>query len=88
TQQLFTSKTTGTSSNAIVTTTTLANYSFAAGTFASGTLTTGKIMTGVITFSAVATTGERYIDMGDITFSNGLLCVIAGTAADLTILYN
>lgn len=86
TQQLFVSKLIGTSGNSIATTETMANYAFGATTLGSGTGSTGKIICNTITFSAVATTGERTIDLEEISFSTGLYAVIGGTA-DLTAVY-
>lgn len=43
-------------------------------------------ITGVITFSAVATTGERFIPFYGAFFSTGLYASVNG--ADITILYN
>jgi hypothetical protein len=65
----------------------MANYSFTSTVMGSGTLTTGKVLFNTITFSAVATTGERYIELGDADFVNGLLAVVGGTA-DITLLVN
>lgn len=84
TTQVFNAKYTGTAGNSIVTTEGIANYAFTSTVMASGTLTTGKILCNTITFSAVATTGERFIDF-DVDFSTGLLAVVGGTA-DLTFL--
>lgn len=84
--QVFVSKTTGTGGNSIATTDTLANYAFGATTLASGTGANGKILHNTMTFSAVATTGERVLDFSKETFSNGLYAVVGGTA-DLTISY-
>lgn len=88
TAQLVTSRTKGTAGNSIVTTETLANTAWGAATLASGTLGTGRLICNAMTLSAVATTGERFIPMYDIAFTNGLLAVIGGTAADITVLYN
>lgn len=87
TQQVFAARNLGTAGNSIATTETMANYAFGAATLASGTGTTGRVLCNTITFSAVATTGERWIDLGGINFSNGLLAVVGGTSADLTIGY-
>lgn len=83
TTQVFNAKYTGTAGNSIATTETMANYAFTSTVMASGTLTTGTVLCNTITFSAVATTGERVIDFGDMGFSTGLLAVVGGTA-DLT----
>lgn len=87
TTQVFNARYIGSAGNSIATTETMANYSFTSTVMASGTLTTGKVLFNTITFSAVATTGERYIELGDADFVNGLLAVVGGTA-DLTLLVN
>ena len=86
TTQVFLSKTTGTGGNSIATTDTLANYAFTSTVMASGTGANGRIMHDTMTFSAVATTGERVLDFSNETFSNGLYATIGGTA-NLTISY-
>jgi hypothetical protein len=86
TTQVFLSKTTGTGGNSIATTETLGNYSFTSTVMASGTGANGRIMHDTMTFSAVATTGERVLDFGGETFTNGLYATIGGTA-NLTISY-
>ena len=86
TSQVFVAKNTGTAGNSIATTETLGNYSFTSTVMASGTGSTGRVMHNTITFSAVATTGERTIDFGGEVFSNGLYVTIGGTA-DVTIAY-
>lgn len=86
TTQVVVSKTTGTSGNSIATTETLGNYAWGASTLASGTGATGRTLCNTITFSAVATTGERVIDFSGATFNNGLYATIGGTA-DLTVVY-
>lgn len=88
TQQTVVSKEVGTSGNSIATTETMTNTAWGATTLASGTLGTGRLMFNTMTFSAVATTGERFIPCYDASFVNGLLAVVGGTSADLTILYN
>lgn len=87
TTQVVVSKTTGTSGNSIATTETLGNYAWGASTLASGTGATGRTLANTITFSAVATTGERVIDFGGVTFDRGLYATIGGTA-DLTVVYD
>lgn len=82
TTQVFNAKYSGTAGNSIATTETMANYAFTSTVMASGTLTTGRVISNTITFSAVATTGERFIDF-DTDFTTGLLAVVGGTA-DLT----
>lgn len=83
TEQTFVSKTTGTGGNSIATTDTLANYTFTSTAMASGTGTNGRLICDTITLA----TGERVIDMGDITFSNGLYITIGGTSANITVSY-
>lgn len=87
TTQVFLSKTTGTGGNSIATTETLGNYAFTSTVMASGTGSNGRLMHNTITLSAVATTGERYIDFGGEDFTNGLYITIGGTA-DITVSYN
>lgn len=87
TAQTVVSKLTGSAQNAIVTTTTLANYAWGAGTLASGTGATGRIIHNTMTLSAVATTGERFIPLFDEEFYTALLVVIGGTA-DITVVYD
>lgn len=86
TTQVFLAKATGTGGNAIATTDTLGNYAFTSTVMASGTGSNGRLMHNTITLSAVATTGERFIDFGGEAFSNGLYITIGG-AADVTIAY-
>ena len=45
-----------------------------------------NVLCNTITFSAVATTGERTIPLFDCVFSTGLYATIGGTA-DITIVY-
>lgn len=80
TTQVIVARNTGTAGNSIATTETLANYSWTSTVMASGTLTTGRVLCDTITFSAVATTGERVIELGGMDFSTGLLAVVGGTA--------
>lgn len=70
----------GTEGNSIATTETLGNYAWGATTLANGTGSTGRVINDTITFSAVATTGERTIDLGDAEFYTALLVIIGGTA--------
>jgi hypothetical protein len=86
--QVIVAKVAGTSGNSIATTDTLANHAWGAGTMASGTGSDSTPIGGTITFSAVATTGERVIPFGDLSFSKGLYATIGGTAADLTVVYS
>lgn len=86
TTQVFVAKEIGTAGNSIATTETLGNYSFTSTVMASGTGTTGRVLFDTMTFSAVATTGERFIDLGEAVFTNGLLAIIGGTA-NITINY-
>jgi len=87
TVQTFNSKLTGTAGNSIATTETMANYAFTSTVMASGTGTTGRVLHNTITFSAVATTGERTIDFGGEDLVYGLYATIGGTA-DLTLSYS
>lgn len=87
TQQTFNAKKIGTAGNSIATTETMANYSFTSTVMASGTGLTGRIMHSALTLSAVATTGERDIDFGCESFDTGLLAIIGGTSADITVVY-
>lgn len=85
TEQTFVAREIGTGGNSIATTETLANYSFAAATLASGTLADGKVLLNTYTFAS----GSQSIFFPEpIVFENALLAVVAGTAADLTIVYN
>ena len=83
--QVFEALEAGTGGNSIATTETLANYAFGGTTMASGTGGTGTVMFNTLTLSAVATTGERFIDLGNVSFDRGLYAVVGGTA-DLTLL--
>lgn len=85
TTQVFEALEAGTAGNSIATTETLANYAFTSTVMASGVGSTGKVMFNTMTFSAVATTGERFIDLGNVVFDYGLYAVVGGTA-DLTLL--
>lgn len=46
----------------------------------------GTVICNTITFSAVATTGERFIPLFDLAFNTGLYVTIGGTA-DITVVY-
>jgi len=83
--QVFEALVAGTSGNSIATTDTLANYAFGGATMASGTGGDGSVLFNTLTFSAVATTGERFIDLGNVTFDRGLYAVVGGTA-DLSLI--
>lgn len=87
TAQTIVYKKVGTVGNAIATTETLANYSWGAVTLASGSGEDGKLICNTITFSVVATTGERFIPFYDAVFDNGLYITIGG-AADITLIIN
>ncbi|NOQ68319.1 hypothetical protein GQ568_02665, partial [Patescibacteria group bacterium] len=87
TEQTIVSRKVGIGGNAIASTETLANYTWAAATLANGLGATGKVMCNTITFSVVATTGERFIPFYDASFNNGLYITIGG-AADVSILIN
>lgn len=83
--QVFEALVAGTAGNSIATTDTLANYAFGATTMASGAGGSGRVLFNTLTFSAVATTGERFIDFGNVAFDNGLFAVVGGTA-DLSLI--
>lgn len=85
TSQVFEALVAGTSGNSIATTETMANYAFGGTTMASGTGGDGSVLFNTITFSAVATTGERFIDFGNVAFDRGLYAVVGGTA-DLSLI--
>jgi hypothetical protein len=51
------------------------------------TTASGTVICNTITFSAVATTGERWIPFWGASFVNGIYATIGG-AADLTIMWN
>lgn len=80
TVQTFVARSVGTGGNAIATTETLGNYAFTSTVMASGTGATGKVLFDTITFSVVATTGERFIDLSNADFVRGLYVTIGGTA--------
>jgi hypothetical protein len=85
--QVVQSRSLGSAQNSIATTETLANYAWGAATLTGGTGATGRVLFDTITFSVAATTGERWIDLGDAEFYTGLFAVIGGTA-NTTITYN
>lgn len=84
--QVIQARLVGTVGNAIATTSTIVNHSWTSTVMASGTGATGSVLANTITFSAVATTGERFIDFGDVEFTRGLYVTVGGTA-DVTIAY-
>lgn len=84
--QVIQARLVGTVGNAIATTSTIVNHSWTSTVMASGTGATGSVLANTITFSAVATTGERFIDFGDAEFTRGLYVTVGGTA-DVTIAY-
>lgn len=84
--QVIQARLVGTVGNAIATTSTIVNHSWTSTVMASGTGATGSVLANTITFSAVATTGERFIDFGDVEFTRGLYVTVEGTA-DVTIAY-
>lgn len=86
TQQVVVAKLAGSAGNAIATTETIANHAWGAGVLGSGTGATASVLANTITLSAVATTGERFIDFEDAEFTRGLYLTIGGTAADLTVM--
>lgn len=85
--QVIQSRYLGSSQNSIATTETLANYAWGSATLTGGSGATGRVLFDTITFSAVATTGERWIDLGEAEFYTGLFIVVGGTA-NTTITYN
>ena len=84
--QVVVARLAGTVGNAIATTETIANHAWGAGVLGSGTGATASVLANTITLSAVATTGERFIDFEDAEFNRGLYITIGGTAADLTVM--
>lgn len=87
TVQTFVSKLGGTVGNAYATTETMGNYAFTSTVMASGVGATNRVIVNTITFSAVATTGERFISLYDAEFVRGLYATVGGTA-DLTIVFD
>ena len=87
TEQTIVAKKVGTAANSFATTETLGNYSWTSTVMAGGTGTNGRKIGGTITFSAVATTGEREIDFGELAFDTSLYAVVGGTV-DLTVVYD
>lgn len=85
TTQVIKAKKAGTAGNSIATTETLANYSWTSTVMAGGTGANGEVISDTITFSTIATTGERVIDFGTTEFTNGLYLTIGGTA-NLTVI--
>jgi hypothetical protein len=68
----------GSAGNAITTTETLANTTWGAATLASGSGAVGSLILNTNTLSAVATTGERFIDLFDTSFTRGLYITVGG----------
>lgn len=87
TTQVIQARVNGVSGNSITTTATLTNYAWGAATLASGAGTDSRVILDTITFSAVATTGERVIELEDLEFTTGLYATIGG-AANLTLAIN
>ena len=89
TEQTFVSKEIGTVGNALASTETLGNYSFAGLLFTGGTGTSGRVMFNTITLPATSalTTFDRFISLGNAEFYTALLVVIGGTA-DITVVYD
>ncbi len=77
----------GSSQNAIATTDTLDNYAWGSATLTSGTGADGRLMFDTITLSDIAVTGERWIDLGESEFYDGLFVEVGGTLVS-TIIYN
>jgi hypothetical protein len=82
TTQVFNSRLLGSAQNAIVTTETLANYSFTAGTMASGTGATGELIMNTYT---PATTANANVFNRE--FTRGLYVTVGGTSISSTIFY-
>lgn len=87
TEQTIVARDAGTYGNSIATTETMGNYSWTSTVMASGTGTRSRPIGGTITFSAVATTGERFIPFYNAEVYTGIYATIGGTA-DLTIVYD
>lgn len=88
TTQVVKARVFGTPGNTIATTETAAGASWGGATLSGGT-DAARLMNNTMTFSAVATTGERTITFpgpSGESFKNGLYAVVGGTA-DLTIIY-
>jgi len=79
TTQVFNARNTGVAGNSIATTETMANYAFTGLVMGSGAGATGSVLIDTLTFSVVATTGERYIDFGGMDFIRGLYLTVGGT---------
>lgn len=82
TQQVINSRLLGSAQNSIVTTTTLANYAWGAGTMASGTGAVGKKILDTYTPAA-----GSHIDLNNIEFEYGLFATVGGTSISATISY-
>jgi len=87
TTQVIEARNYGVAGNSITTTAPMTNYAWGATTLASGAGATSSVLVDTITFSAVATTGEREINFDSATFERGLYATIGGTA-NLTVIYN
>lgn len=83
--QIVQAKLTGTDGNLIATTDTLGNYAWGAATLAGGT---GDTVSSIIMDTYTLPTGSSVINFNTpIHFDRGLYVVIAGTAANITVLY-
>ena len=84
TTQLVVARVAGTAGNAIVTTDTLANFAWGAGTLASGAVETeARVMLNTYTFPS----GSGQLDLPTpVAFNNGLFTTVGGTL-DYTVLY-
>lgn len=78
----------GTVGNAITTDESMANYAWDQGTMINGLGVPGTVICSTISFSAVATTGERFIPFYNLEFTRGLYATIGGTSADITLVIN
>jgi len=87
TTQVFNARRLGVSGNLIATTETMANYAFTALVMGSGAGASGAVLFNTMTFSAVATTGERFIDLSDADFVTGLYATVGGTL-DATLIFS
>lgn len=88
TEQTFVAKLLGVVGNSYATSTTLANYAFTSTVMASGAGSTGRVIINTITLTATAslTDTNRTIELGEVSFDNGLFLEIGGVA-DVTVSY-
>ena len=83
--QVFEALEQGTGGNSIATTERMANCAFGGTVMSGGVGSASNVLFNTLTFSAVATTGERFIDLGNVSFERGLYAVVGGTA-DLSLI--